>query len=189
MGRQPLANKIFNLIFEGVAHVDIFLEDDKGLNNLRPYRIRFSDDRGHGHGRVPDQTVFDFAGANAISGTGDQIILSTHEPEISVFVLSADVSGEAPVADKLLFGGIRISPVFEKHHRIGPSGRNVARGIRWQDFSGIIDNLDDKTGNGPSHGAGPDRHDFGAIAHHQVKFGLAVELIDLHLQRPFPPFE
>ena len=103
------------------ARGDIGFWYNKCLDNLCADLIRTSHDCNHAHCRVLHQAVLNLGRPDPIARTGDQVVLSSHEPEISVLIFFAQVSGEPPIIDVLFPGSVGVVPVLETHDRV-PSG-------------------------------------------------------------------
>src|SRR3546814_1939606 len=66
------------------------------------------------------EAVLDLARADAVAARRDDVVVAADEAQVTLVVQAALVAGHQPVAAELGGRGLRIAPVFEKHHRIGP---------------------------------------------------------------------
>ena len=112
MGRQPLAYMGLNFRFKGIVPLAPRMKHDEGLHRLRADGVGHAYYGGHGHCRVGDETIFDLARADAVTAAGDDVVVSAHEPDVTVVVLAPLISGETPVADKLFGRGIGVVPIL-----------------------------------------------------------------------------
>ncbi len=81
-------------------------------------RIGTPDDGGFGHTGVADESAFDFGGADSVAGDIEDIVDTTDDPEVSVFVLTAAVAGEVGPFDLAPIGFLEplgIAPQAAKH--------------------------------------------------------------------------
>src|SRR3546814_1486845 len=67
------------------------------------------------------EAVLDLARADAVAARRDDVVVAADEAQVTLVVQAALVAGHQPVAAELGGRGLRIAPVFEKHHRIGPA--------------------------------------------------------------------
>ncbi len=132
MGRQTGFDKFLDVFFQGRIRGELRIQNDKGLDDFSPHFVRTADYPGHGHGRVLDQAVFYFRRADPITRAGDQIILSANKPEITLVILSSQISGQAPVPSKFSFRGAGVIPVPQKHNRIRPKDGHLTDHSRGQ---------------------------------------------------------
>src|SRR3546814_5703979 len=73
------------------------------------------------HGWMLQEAVLDLARADAVAARRDDVVVAADEAQVTLVVQAALVAGHQPVAAELGGRGLRIAPVFEKHHRIGPA--------------------------------------------------------------------
>lgn len=110
-------------------------------------------------------------------------------PEVAVLVLAAVVSSQQEVARVLRGRRGVVAPVSQKHDGIGPADPEHAGRARSDRVPGLVDDADVVAGNGPSHRARLYREQLGVVADDHVAFGLSVEFVDRHAERPPAPFE
>ena len=72
------------------------LELNIGDGQFAGVRVRTSDRRGQGDGRMRLQRVLDQLRIDVVAAANDQLLLAPGEPEVAVGVLSAEVSGVEP---------------------------------------------------------------------------------------------
>ena len=150
----------------------------EGLDRLGADRVGHADDGGHRHRHMAGQAVLDLAGADAVAGRGDDIVVAPDIVEIAVLVAIAAVAGQQPVAGKFGPRRLRIVPVLQEHHRVRPAHRDIAFHAVRQRVALVVDDADAVAGDGATHRPGAHLHDAGAVADHQVAFGLAIEFVD-----------
>src|SRR3546814_19932596 len=63
------------------------------------------------------EAVLDLARADAVAARRDDVVVAADEAQVTLVVQAALVAGHQPVAAELGGRGLRIAPVFEKHHR------------------------------------------------------------------------
>ena len=71
------------------------------------------------------EASLDLAGADAVSTAGDQIVVAADESEVARLVADAEVAADQPVAAELRLRRRVVAPVFQEHHRIGPTVRDA----------------------------------------------------------------
>ena len=125
MGSEPGAHVLTEFLGQCVARLDAGAEHHEGLGHLALALVGHTDHRGHGHRVVRAEATLDLTGADAIPGRLDHVVLARHEPEVAVFVLNPEVSGQQPVADELLLGRLRVLPVFEEREGMVPVGGDL----------------------------------------------------------------
>ena len=102
MGRQPRAHALLDVFHQlGRRRVSVG-QDDERLDDVAAQLVGAADHRGLGYRRMLQQAVFHLAGTDAMSGAGNDIVFAADEPEISLLVPVAHVTGAEPVADELL---------------------------------------------------------------------------------------
>src|SRR5207245_11304991 len=101
-GRQPGGTVFRELARERRGGKDPLTQLYEGFDALAPYRVGTANCRIHGDGGVPGQTVLDLPRANAITTTGNQIILASDEPKIPLVVLACQIAGQGPVANEFV---------------------------------------------------------------------------------------
>jgi hypothetical protein len=60
------------------------LQLHEGFHDLGAERIGLADDRGERHGRMADEAIFDFAGADAIARRSNHVVVAADEEEIAL---------------------------------------------------------------------------------------------------------
>jgi hypothetical protein len=87
------------------------------------------------------------------------------------------------------FGGVRIAPVFEEHHRIRAADRDLALNARRQFVAVVVDDRDAVSGDRLAHGTGTHDSECRAGRQDEVALGLAVELVDRQAEIVAAPLE
>jgi len=106
-----------------------------------------------GHHHILQGLSFE-AGADAVTGRGDDVVVAANEVEIAFSVAIALVAGQQPVAGELVFRRFGLAPVLDEHHRVRPLHGDVARLAIGQRLALVIDNGDGVTGHRLANGAG-----------------------------------
>ena len=119
MGRKPDFDEFFDVFFHFRAGDYPCFWNDKGLDQFRTERIRFAHHGYHTHCRVLHEAVFNFRWTYAVTGTGNQVVLSSHKPEIPILILFGEISREPPFPYIFLLCRLGIFPVLQAHDRIG----------------------------------------------------------------------
>ena len=135
------------------------------------------------------QAILDLAGANAVSGAGDDVVVAAHIPEITLFIAVSGVTGDQPVADVFFTRGLCVVPIAQEGDGVWVANGDGAGFAVGQKISGGVDNSDVVSGYGATHRPWADVHDRGAIADDEVAFGLAVKLIDVEPEGFLSPIE
>jgi len=68
------------------------LEHDERLDDFRAHRIGLADRRGKRHRGMADQTILDFAGADAVAGRDDHVVVSPLKVKPAVLVFCDEVA-------------------------------------------------------------------------------------------------
>ena len=126
MGCQSNLDKFLNFRCNISARSGIGLEDNKGFYNFGTHLVRAADNCHHAHGRMFHNAVFNFGRPDAVTGAGNDIILTADKPKIPLLIVFGQIARQTPFANILISGGCRIFPVFQKHDRVGSLNGHLA---------------------------------------------------------------
>ena len=135
------------------------------------------------------QALLDLAGADAVAGRGDHIVLTPDEAQRAVLVHDAEVAGQQPVAVELGRRRLLVPPVAEEHDGVRPADGDLARLAGRQRLAGAVQHRDLMARYRAPEPARPDREQARAIADHEIAFRLPVELVDGEAEHLAPPAE
>ena len=124
-GQLP-PDEFLNLGCESLAWCVSGLQHDESFDDLSAQGIRNSDGGRKSHGRMLHQALLDLAWTDPIAGSGDDIVGSSDEPELSLFVLPPSVARQQPFAQELLVCGFGVVPVAQEHDRVRTTDRDLA---------------------------------------------------------------
>src|SRR5258708_5518157 len=134
-------------------------ENDIGFHDLAAHLIGTGNDGRLGYGRMLLQGALYLKGAYAVTGADDDIIGTSDEPEVAIFVLVSTVSGDIPVTTNAGSSGIGIAPVFLEHPgwalRFDAHG-NIAFFMRRQLTAIMINHAHIEAGRRSAHRTGLD---------------------------------
>src|SRR5689334_10114918 len=96
------------------------LERHEGHQCLALQIVRTSDYRGLGDVLIADERALDFRRADAMAGHVEHVIDTTHDPEVTVLVLTTAIAGEIGAFDLAPINflvALRVAPESAQHAR------------------------------------------------------------------------
>src|SRR6266404_4625315 len=87
------------------------LENNAGLHDLTPLRVRYSKDRHFAHGWMRVNRGLDFAGINILAARDDHVFQAIENVEVSVCVLITNVAGPKEAVPEREFSFFRLVPI------------------------------------------------------------------------------
>src|SRR5262245_5742252 len=82
---------------------------DERLYTLASSLVRDADDGDLADGALPADRLLDLAGADAMPGGDDEVVLASDVEEIAALVACREVAGRVPAVDEALRSGLRSS--------------------------------------------------------------------------------
>lgn len=95
-----------NFLSQDGIWLDAVVGNNKGFDDFRVDWVRFFDGSGQQDGGMLQQEILDFAGTDTVSRTGDDIVVTAHEPNIAVPIGLAHIACQKPIAKKFIGGGL-----------------------------------------------------------------------------------
>ena len=93
-GTDHLADMVAQIAVEGVGGFDLGFQCDEGDDGLAFEFVGATDHGGFGDVGVVDESTFDFCGAEPVTGDVEDVVETTDDPEVAVFVALGTVAGE-----------------------------------------------------------------------------------------------
>src|SRR5439155_25858026 len=121
--------------------------------------------------------MLDLRRADAIAGTGDDVVLAADVPEVAVRIVPAEIAGEQELSGIFLRGRFRIAPVLDHGARVRLAHADDAAFAPRHFLAALIDDADVESRRRAAHRSRPDRKQFCVVADYEIAFGLAVHFV------------
>src|SRR5882757_8129073 len=101
--------------------------------------------------------MLDLRRPDAITGTGDHVVLAADIPEIAVAILDAEVAGEQELSGIFFCGRFRVAPVFDHGARVRLAHANDAAFALGEFLAALVDDANVEARRRASHRSRTDR--------------------------------